>query len=146
MVYKDKGEYHGYWENGKKHREGVFKYLNKDIYSGSWKHGKKDGKGTYIFGETSMKFIGGWKVGKFVKGKWIFPNGTFYEGDFENNMPKGNGKWIFKSGNVADGTYEQKVNTDDQSSEENKGPTIQLTWNTKTDIASMSLLVNGIER
>jgi radial spoke head protein 1 len=146
MTYKEKGEYHGYWENGKKHREGVFKYLNKDIYSGSWKHGKKDGKGAYIFNDTGMKFIGEWKTGKFVMGKWIFPNGTYYEGAFENNLPKGVGKWYFKNGNSAEGLYEQKANADEATTEEGKGPSIQVSWSTKTDISSKALLVNSIER
>ncbi len=140
MVYKDKSEYHGYWENGKKHREGVFKYPNKDIYSGSWKHGKKEGKGTYIFSETNMKFIGEWKGGKFVSGKWIFPNGTHFEGEFENNMPKGVGKWYFKNGNVAEGMYDQKMNVEDLSAES----TIQLTWATKIEAETKPIAVNSI--
>lgn len=40
MIYKekeppaDKGEYYGYWENGKRHGEGMLTYPNKDVYSG----------------------------------------------------------------------------------------------------------------
>ena len=33
-VYKDKGEYFGHFENGKRHGEGVFTYLNGDNYKG----------------------------------------------------------------------------------------------------------------
>ena len=42
------------------------------------------------------------------QGKWIYPNGMYYEGTFENNKPKGDGKWVFKNGNVLNGTYTQK--------------------------------------
>jgi hypothetical protein len=35
-----------------------------------------------------------WKEGKLVSGKWIYPNGTSYEGGFENNKPKGLGKHL----------------------------------------------------
>ena len=39
-------EYHwikGHFENGRRHGEGVFKYLNGDYYSGWFKYGKKCG-------------------------------------------------------------------------------------------------------
>ena len=49
--------YIGYWENGKRHGEGVFTYINKDIYSGWWKFGKKEGTGTYVFFDTGMKVL-----------------------------------------------------------------------------------------
>ena len=72
MTYNEKGEYYGiyiyiikynnlntlgYWENGKRHGEGVFTYVNKDIYSGWWKFGKKEGTGTYVFFDTGMKVL-----------------------------------------------------------------------------------------
>jgi len=40
------------------------------------------------------------------KGKWVYPNGMFYEGDFANNKPNGKGKWVFKNGNLLEGEYE----------------------------------------
>ena len=80
-------------------------YINGDIYSGMWKSGKKDGKGTYIFEQTKMKFIGMFKAGKLCDGKWIYPNGSYYEGSFDNNQPKGDGKWNFANGNVVAGQY-----------------------------------------
>ena len=51
MIYKKGagGEYNGFWENGMRHGEGVFRYVNGDIYSGWWKHGEKEGTGTYTF-------------------------------------------------------------------------------------------------
>lgn len=53
-----------------------------------------------------MKLFGQWKMGQIEQGKWIQPNGTFYEGKFANNKPNGQGKWVFKNGNVLDGEYE----------------------------------------
>ena len=80
-------------------------YVNKDIYSGQWKNGKKDGQGTYIFNDTGMKFVGLFKGGNLTNGKWTYPNGTFFEGNFDNNQPKGEGKWNFENGNVVKGVY-----------------------------------------
>ena len=108
MVYNKKGEYHGYWENGRRHGEGVFTYPNGDVYSGWWKFGEKEGTGTYIYKESNMKLFGTWAKGEIQSGKWIYPNGIYFEGDFENNKPKGQGRWVFNNGNTLEGVYEQK--------------------------------------
>lgn len=89
MIYNGKGEYYGYWENGKRHGEGRFTYTNGDVYSGWWKFGEKEGTGTYIFKSTGMKLFGQWKHSSIESGKWIYPNGMYYEGQFANNKPNG---------------------------------------------------------
>ena len=76
------GEYNGFWEHGKRHGEGVFTYKNGDSYSGWWRHGEKEGTGTYKFKSTGMHMFGEWTAGQITKGKWIYPNGMFYEGEF----------------------------------------------------------------
>ena len=81
------GEYNGFWEHGRRHGEGVFTYKNGDVYSGWWKHGEKEGTGTYTFKSTNMKMFGDWVAGQITKGKWIYPNGMYYEGGFKNNKP-----------------------------------------------------------
>lgn len=60
-------------------------------YIGWWKYGKKEGQGIYLFADTGMKFVGTWSSGGFGRGKWVFPNGTYYEGEFDKNQPKGKG-------------------------------------------------------
>ena len=40
-----------------------------------------------------MRLLGEWKDNKIAQGRWIFPNGTYYEGEFENNKPTKNGTW-----------------------------------------------------
>ena len=72
QIYSGVGEYNGYWENGERHGEGVMIYKNKDIYSGMWKAGKKDGQGTYVFNDTGMKYVGTFKNGELVQGKWLY--------------------------------------------------------------------------
>ena len=80
-------------------------YENKDIYSGNWRAGDKDGQGTYVFNETGMKYVGTFKAGQLVKGKWLYPNGSYFEGNFDNNKPKGKGTWHFCNGNEVVGDY-----------------------------------------
>lgn len=57
-------------------------------------------------------------MGTCVKGRWVLPNGVFFEGNFENNKPKGQGKWRFPDTNVCQGTYEQKEKEEGEADEE----------------------------
>lgn len=79
------------------------------MYSGDWINGKKHGKGTYVFTSTSVRYTGEWHENFLLKGKWVFPNGNYYEGSFENNKPNGRGKWYFKNGNEISGAYDQLI-------------------------------------
>lgn len=55
-----------------------------------------------------VQFIGDWEKGFFVKGKWMFKNGDFYEGDFAKSKPKGLGKFMFfRSKSSVIGTFEK---------------------------------------
>ena len=122
---RDIGTYYGYWQDDKRHGEGVMTYRNKDVYSGEWKNGEKDGKGTYVFEKTGQKYVGLFMQGQMIKGKWIYPNGTFFEGGFDNNKPKGQGCWSFANGNKVDGTYRQIHRVEDVAND------IKISWTTK---------------
>lgn len=105
-------------------------YANKDVYSGNWKDGKKNGQGTYIFFATGMKYVGQWAGGEMVSGQWKYPNGTYFEGSFGFNKPKGKGLWKFENGNNVEGEYTQTRRADVD------GDDIKLTWKTTSDITS----------
>eukprot|EP01017_Pseudomicrothorax_dubius_P043896 TRINITY_DN7375_c0_g1_i6.p1 TRINITY_DN7375_c0_g1~~TRINITY_DN7375_c0_g1_i6.p1 ORF type:complete len:227 (+),score=68.40 TRINITY_DN7375_c0_g1_i6:57-737(+) len=145
MTYVGKGEYYGFFENGRKHGEGMYTYPNKDIYSGFWKFGAKTGQGTYVFADTGMKFVGEWSESKFIRGKWIYPNGTYYEGDFENNKPKGKGRWFFKNGTVLEGHYTQETEElqPDDGDETKVG--YKLMWYSSGKIHDSAALVNSLD-
>lgn len=87
----------------------MFVYPNKDIYSGQWANGKKHGEGTYVFSATGMKYIGNWVENRFVSGRWAYPNGSYFEGEFHNNKPRGRGRWVLANGNTVDGEYGQVI-------------------------------------
>lgn len=38
-----------------------------------------------------MELFGDWNENQILQGKWVFPNGTIYEGQFKNNKPNGIG-------------------------------------------------------
>ena len=110
MTFGTEAEYYGHFVKGKRWGEGVYKYLKaKDLYSGSWKNGLKHGKGTFIFNNTKMKLVGDWFNGQIIKGRWYFANGTYFEGIFENNYPKGIGEWHFINGNVVKGEFTHEI-------------------------------------
>jgi len=44
-----------------------------------------------------------------LSGKWWYPNGTYFEGHFQNNKPKGRGRWVMANGNVVEGEYDQII-------------------------------------
>ena len=52
-----------------------------------------------------MKYVGCFKCGKLIQGKWLYPNGSYFEGCFDNNKPKGVGQWHFENGNTVQGVY-----------------------------------------
>ncbi len=118
MTYNGKGEYQGYWENNRKHGEGVFNYPNGDNYTGWWRFGEKEGTGTYYSAQTNMKLVGEWKKSEIVSGTWVMPNGTVYSSSFQNNKPIGRGKWQFKNGNETAGEFTQKVKERGEDEEE----------------------------
>lgn len=127
QIYENVGTYNGYWEEGERHGEGVMTYTNQDVYSGNWENGKKTGKGTYIFFKTHEKYNGIFKNGQMVNGKWLLPNGSYYEGNFNNNKPNGIGVWKFSNGNVVNGHYSQAKSAAGSLSEPAE---IKLTWKT----------------
>ena len=89
-----------------------------------------------------------------VEGKWIYPNGMYYVGKFENNKPKGDGKWMFKNGNVLEGVYEQKPKAADEeeepAEEEEEGavkkPKFVLEWHSHSNISDAAHKVNSVEQ
>jgi hypothetical protein len=151
LTYAKQGEYKGFWENGRRHGEGVFTYKDTgDSYSGWWRFGQKEGAGTYCFKASGMKMVGDWKEGQMVKGKWIYPNGVYYEGPFENNKPSGEGEWHFPDGNSCKGSHTQKkLEMEEEEVEEGQPPPKQkydVTWTSAIGIAASGKGVNAIER
>ena len=105
-------------------------YKNKDVYSGNWSEGNKDGRGTFIFEQTHQKYVGHWISGQMVSGKWVYENGTYFSGNFDNNKPKAAGKWHFENGNEVSGIYRQVRKAEDTDDE------YKIVWNTTGDITA----------
>lgn len=135
LNYLNEGEYFGRFENGKRHGEGVFTYKKtKDVYSGFWKYGEKHGFGTYTFYDSKLKLSGEWEKGKLLKGKWIFPNGIFWEGNFKNNKPVDIGVWHFPNNNTVKGEFKQIEDEEAEPNPDTGEKPIKLTWRTVADV------------
>ena len=105
-----------------------------------------------------MKMTGEWADGQLTTGQWIYPNGLYFQGKFNNNKPEGAGTWYFKNGNQLQGTFEQRPKVkgeDEPPSEEElneagepieKKPKFDLVWNTETRIAASAHQVNSVEQ
>jgi hypothetical protein len=65
-----------------------------------------------------------------VEGKWVFPNGTYFEGKFTKNKPNGSGIWHFANGNVVKGEFSQQM-IEDANTGDN---IIQINWNTNNEV------------
>ena len=111
-------------------------YTNFDVYSGNWVAGQKEGKGTYIVYKTGEKYVGDFKNGQLVLGKWIYPNGSYFQGKFNQNKPKGAGSWHFANGNVVNGDYTQTKRADVE------GDVVKLAWKTTSDITKSPAVSN----
>jgi len=85
-----------------------------------------------------------WVGGNFSKGRWVLPNGTFYEGEFNKNQPSGKGKWVFPNENVVEGDYAQ-TEEEKESADGDKKMEVKLAWKTASGIVSAGEKVNSCE-
>ena len=84
MVYPDKSEYCGLWQNGKKNGYGQFVMPFGDTIVGFWLNDEIC-EGTYIF-EDGSKFVGKFVNGKFDGfGTFFSINGAILQGEWKQN-------------------------------------------------------------
>jgi radial spoke head protein 1 len=87
--------------------------------------------------------VGEWADNQFVKGRWFFPNGTFYEGTFNNNKPSGDGVWHFYNGNQLAGNYKQTVIPNEDP--DDKKVNIKLDYQSNVGISEAAWQINAHE-
>lgn len=78
------------------HGNGVLE-TEESRYEGAFWAGERSGEGTLRManGET---FKGKFRNGMKLFGKYTYPNGSYYEGSFENDLPHGNGVFVWEDG------------------------------------------------
>merc|ERR1712195_297955 len=120
------------------------------IFTQAGRFGEKEGTATYKSKATGMKMQGEWKDGEIQTGRWIYPNGVYYEGTFANNKPDGSGTWNFNNGNSLQGVYTQKpaVAEEEDGGEDEDGAAkkrFDLVWQADTKISDSAFKVNSVE-
>ena len=105
--------------------------------------GKKSGQGTYTYHDTNTKLMGEWSDNQLLKGRWVFPNGNYYEGNFSNNKPNGAGSWHFPNGNILTGTYKQTVIPNEDP--DDKKVNLKLDYQSSVGISEAAWQVNAHE-
>lgn len=90
-------KYAGDLVNGKPHGTGQLTFSKDTIYNGEFANGKINGTGIINYGkdifEKDCIIEGIWKDNKLIngKGRYAFPEGDIYDGDWLNNAPHGQG-------------------------------------------------------
>ncbi|XP_050306571.1 alsin [Anthonomus grandis grandis] len=128
------GTYEGEWKENKQHGYGTFTYSNKDIYKGYFKDGLPHGhgllrKGNFMANSASL-YIGEWSCGKKSgygimddiasgekylgfwsdckkegRGMIVTSEGTYYEGNFHNDLLQGEGIMVLEDGTHYEGEF-----------------------------------------
>lgn len=105
------------WAKDKFAGEGTYYYANGDIYSGVWDGGLKHGEGTFLVKADESQLAGHWHKGAFVSGKWIWKDGTCWEGPFKAGKPCGRGVFYFPNGTHQPGEYIAEGDEEDPDAE-----------------------------
>ena len=116
FLWSNGATYKGTFVNGCFNGTGTLKSQNGSSYTGNFQNGLYHGKGKFIWiGENKdnkERYMGEYKYGqKDGNGKYVFPNGDIYEGEWFDNKPHGQGQYetegkiykaIWRNGQIAD--------------------------------------------
>ncbi|CAG5133804.1 unnamed protein product, partial [Candidula unifasciata] len=96
-------------ERNERHGHGTAVLPNKDVYEGNYLYGKRDGYGVYRFRNKLAKnarYLGEYSQGKKQGfGKFIYPDGSKYEGFWVNDLKDGTGKYYYTNGDIYEGDW-----------------------------------------
>ena len=96
--------YSGAWIDDAPNGKGTAKFAKYgDIPAATYEGYFEDGLCTDLTGEATMtfetgdKYVGTFENGYYVKGRYILPDNSYFEGTFRNGTPY-NGKWYSANG------------------------------------------------
>ena len=107
FIDKEGNKYTGGWKDDKFNGYGRLVSKNGDYYEGEWLNGVIEGNGKFYNKKEEYTYIGNFKNNKFDgKGKIAYNNKIVYEGHFENGYKEGKGKLMFEDGSYYEGQFE----------------------------------------
>lgn len=82
---------------------------NNGVYTGSVVDGKRQGTGKYVW-KDGTTYEGNWNNNVMEgNGKLTTPDGDIYEGNFENGKKNGKGKYNFSNGDIYEGEFKNDI-------------------------------------
>uniref|UniRef100_A0AAR5PKC5 VPS9 domain-containing protein n=1 Tax=Dendroctonus ponderosae TaxID=77166 RepID=A0AAR5PKC5_DENPD len=110
FTYSSKDIYKGYFKDGQFHghgllRKGTFMANSASLYIGEWDAGRKCGYGVMDEISTGEKYLGCWSDHKEGSGLIVTSEGTYYEGNFHNDVLSGHGVMVLDDGTHYDGEF-----------------------------------------
>ena len=109
-IFKTGDSFSGYFLSGNFHGNGKLVRQNKAMIFGNWKYGQLNkinkiqlSNGDQYIGEC---LLGTNNLSKHGKGKYIYQNGGFYEGEWKNNKKHGEGMYKYHDGREINGIWE----------------------------------------
>ena len=109
-IFKTGDSFSGYFLSGNFHGNGKLVRQNKGMIFGNWTYGQLNkinkiqlNNGDQYIGECLLDTN---NLSKHGKGKYIYQNGDFYEGEWKNNKKHGEGMYKYHDGKELNGIWE----------------------------------------
>lgn len=109
FLYADGSKYVGDWLDNRRHGQGTLFYANGDKISGQWERDQymSDWDKLAFNGDINSLRNCNEEACPTGKGKFTYPDGAVYYGDFVNNMPEGIGSVVYATGDRYDGGWQR---------------------------------------
>jgi hypothetical protein len=105
IILPDKTEIDGFYSNGSMNGNGKIKYTNGDIYAGDITNNHKNGVGTMVYKNLYI-YKGNWIDDKRSgQGTMKYKNGDLYKGNWINNKQTGYGTMTYANGDLYEGNW-----------------------------------------
>ncbi|CAF3443636.1 unnamed protein product [Rotaria sp. Silwood1] len=89
-------------EKNERHGFGKATLPNGDTYEGQYQNGKRHGTGTYRFSNTARDYV---KNKRHGKGIFYYPDGSKYDGDWNENVREGYGTYTYPNNDTYEGEW-----------------------------------------
>lgn len=93
--------YAGGWSEGLFHGQGTLTLRTGETYTGGWLGGQRSGSGEARVPASGEWYVGGWEGGRYSgkgHGRFVYPDGSVYEGETLNGARHGEGVLVVPPG------------------------------------------------
>lgn len=106
LFYDRGGRYVGQWHQNKQHGTGTLFLPNGEKVTGQWEEGQFNADWSNLAFEGDTSFLKDCNAGPCERlGKYRYPDGTFYAGEFRDGYPEGAGTIYYANGDRYEGQW-----------------------------------------